>query len=407
MAALRTILFVDDEPNILSAIRRALRTFRDQWNMLFAEGAEAALAILKKRKVDAIVTDMKMPGINGAQLLNVIQERHPDVIRIILSGQSDEESLQQSVTRSHQFFSKPCDPTELFRTVHRSCVLRDRLSSHVLKELVSRTNTLPSIPKVYSQVVDELNSPSACVRTVAELISQDVAMSTKLLQLINSSFFSLKGRIESPAQAAALLGINVLRPIVLTVGIFSQFHVRDENAFSLEGFSEHSLAVGKAAELIARDFGAPKQVIDDSQMAGLIHDVGQLLLASRLPDEYDRCHHAVLDSGQGFGVAERQFFGTSSSDIGAHLLGLWGLPQPIVEAVAYHHNPSEIDTRTFTPLLAVHIANSLVNETPMANPIECRPEIDSQWIEEIGFAENLPAWRDLVFTTFCKDTSDE
>ena len=403
----RTLLFVDDEPNVLAGLRRTFRPHRDDWNFLFAEGAKVALSVLSKRYVDVVVTDMRMPNVDGAQLLKIVQDRYPTVIRVMLSGQSDEESIQQSITRSHQYFTKPCDPIELFDAVNRSCVLRDRIVNSSIQALVSRTSSLPSIPKIYSQVVEELKSPNACLRTVADLVAQDVAMSAKLLQLVNSSFFALKGKVESPAQAAALLGINLLRPIVLTVGIFSQFNVREESQFSLEAFSDHSMAVGKVAELIARDVGAEKQVIDDSQMAGLVHDVGQLLLASRLPEEYDQLHTIVCTSDADLLLTEEKFFGTTHHAIGAHLLGLWGLPQDIVEAVACHRNPRDITTNEFTPLVAVHVANALINQTNLANPIERSCDLDEQWLKDIGYEEQLEVWRALVGSTLCEEMAHE
>ncbi|GAA4426439.1 response regulator [Bremerella cremea] len=393
---MRTILFVDDEPNVLSGLRRTLRQFRGQWALLFANGAEEAVSILRKRKLDVIVTDMQMPRITGAQLLKYVGDKYPDIVRVMLSGQSDEESLQLSVSRTHQYFTKPCDPVELFQAVSRSCALRDRLSNEKLKALISQTRSLPSAPQIYAKVVDELQSTDACLRTIADLISQDVAMSTKLLQLVNSSFFSLKRRVESPAQAAALLGLNVLRPVVLTVGIFSQFDVKNESLFSMGAFSDHAMAVGQVAEMIAEDLEAPKQMVDDSQMAGFVHDVGQLLLASRMPEIYEQMHRDVVELQHDLYESEDQYFGTTHLLVGAHLLALWGLPQPIVEAVAFHAKPREMETEEFNPLVAVHVANVLVNETTLQNPIEVDTQLDLEWLDGLGLADHVDRWRDRV-----------
>ncbi|QDU59925.1 Hydrogenase transcriptional regulatory protein hupR1 [Planctomycetes bacterium Pan216] len=393
---MKRILFVDDEPNILTGLRRALRGYRHEWAMDFAVGGEEALRRLAEQPVDVVVTDMRMPGMDGAQLLKRIAASHPNVVRIMLSGQSDQEGIQQSVIRTHQYFSKPCEPNELYRAIERSCSLRDRLSNPTLQQLISQTSSLPSLPEIYTKLMVELQSPDACVRSVGQLISQDVAMSTKLLQLVNSSFFGTKIRVESASQAAALLGLDVLRPIALSAGIFSQFDSSSSQSFSVESFTDHCVAVGRVSAVIANDVGAPKQVVDDAQMAGLVHDIGKLLMASQLSDEYDSILEEV-HSGSGRACEiEAERWGTTHAYVGAHLLGLWGLPQPIVEAVAFHHDPSDSYVEEFTPLTAVHISNAFVNETGLRSPGGEEQQLDLAYIERLGLSDAVARWREEI-----------
>ncbi|MBV9849174.1 MAG: response regulator [Armatimonadetes bacterium] len=117
------VLFVDDESHILSGLQRMLRPLRHEWAMTFAEGGPAALDALAGAEFDVIVTDMRMPGMSGAQLLAEVRRRHPRVARIVLSGQSDREHLQQLAQTPHEYLSKPCDTELLKETVRRLCGL--------------------------------------------------------------------------------------------------------------------------------------------------------------------------------------------------------------------------------------------------------------------------------------------
>jgi HD-like signal output (HDOD) protein len=392
---MRSVLFVDDEPNVLSGIRRSLRKHRDTWQMEFVTSAQEAIQVLGGRDFDVVVTDMRMPGMDGAQLLSHVQTHNPNIIRFMLSGQSDQECIQQAVTRTHQYFSKPCDPESLLQAISRSCDLRDRLTNPSLCATVSRMTSLPSLPQIYQLLMEEFESREPCVRRVGELIERDVAMTARLLQLVNSTYFGFAHTIERPAQAVTLLGINTLRPIVLSAAIFSQFKTRDNSLFSLEDFSQHSTAVGQAAQGLATHHRMPRHIVCDAQMAGFVHDVGKLLLATHMSSGFEELLRALPTRHGSHLDVERELLGTSHADVGAHLLGLWGLPQPIVEAAIYHHAPSECHSEHFSPLTAVHIADVLVHQRTF-DSVAPRVSLDTDYLTRIGIIDELPAWERII-----------
>jgi HD-like signal output (HDOD) protein len=396
---MKRILFVDDDLNLLDGLRRALRTCRDEWSMEFVTSAPEALTRLAESSFDVIVTDMRMPGMDGAELLNIVRDCHPDVIRVILSGQSDQESLQRSIGRTHQYLSKPCNFELLSATIRRSCNLRHQLGNQSLNRLISQTAALPSLPDVYSRVLDEINCAEPCMQSIAELISRDVAMSAGLLRLVNSSFFGLRQRVESPAFAAALLGLNVLRPLVLSAGMFSQFNTLSAHRFSIDAFSKHCLAVSHAARVIAQRAGVSKETVDDAQMAGMVHDIGQLLFASRLEKQYDVALHQIQEEGRPACEVELELIGADHAAAGGHLLALWGLPDPIVEAAALHHCPSESVVNEFAPLTAVHVANAVISDTHYASPASGPTEPDMNYLERIGWAMRYDEMREAILQT--------
>jgi HD-like signal output (HDOD) protein len=393
----KRVLFVDDEPNVLSGLQRMLRVCRNHWDMEFAPSGSAALATLASSTVDVVVTDMRMPEMDGAQLLDEVRQRHPEIVRIILSGQSDQESILRSLGPAHQFLSKPCSPELLQSTITRACALRDRLQNADLKQLISQAQTLPSLPSVYSKLVDELNTPEPQMNRVAQLISQDVGMTCKLLQLVNSSFFGVPRHVESPAHAAKLLGVNLIRTLVFSAGIFSQFPESNVALLSLTALIEHSLMVSAAARRIA-ELQQPDshELGHHALLAGLVHDVGQLVLAKSFRSVYAQELQYAVSHEQPLVRVELRRFGVGHADIGAYLLGLWGIPDVIVEAVAFHHDPQQCPNLQFSPLTAVHVANALVNERHPERGCIYDQVIDEDYLRQLGLLDRLPAWREAV-----------
>lgn len=388
----KRILFVDDQPNVLAALRRMLHGQRDEWEMEFAEGGRAALERLDQSPFDVVVTDMRMPGMDGAQLLTEVMNRHPHTVRIILSGQSDQEGILRSVGPTHQYLSKPCDAETLKSTIARACALRDQIVAAPIKGLVSKITSLPSLPSIYQQLVEELQSQDATPQRVGELISSDVGMTTKVLQLVNSSFFGLPRRVTNPGQAVALLGLNLIKPLVLNVGIFRQFDPQRLGGLSLERLQDHSLAVATAARRVAKSQGADTNGLDDAMLAGMVHDLGKLVLADSLQDDYGAIIEVANATGTQLSRLEEERIGTSHGPVGAYLLNLWGLPDPIVEAVAFHHRPSVCPVRTFCPLAAVHIADALSHD---ADHQDTEARLDERYLAELQLNRGIEQLRDL------------
>lgn len=143
------ILFVDDEPLLLSGLQRLLRPLRKEWNAACAAGGEEALVMLAQERFDVIVTDMRMPGMDGAELLNEVMRLYPDMLRLVLSGQSDLESVVKSAGVTHQYLSKPCSIEVMRDAVNRAVALHQLLANSALKQLLSRLHSIPSVPPLY------------------------------------------------------------------------------------------------------------------------------------------------------------------------------------------------------------------------------------------------------------------
>jgi HD-like signal output (HDOD) protein len=389
----KRILFVDDEEFALRGLDRLLRSMRDEWDMEFVDSGDKALASMAEAHFDVIVSDMRMPGMNGAELLNEVMKRHPKTVRLILSGYADRDLILKCVGSTHQYLAKPCDAKTLKMTVRRAAHLEESLKSEALRLLVNRCSVLPSVPALYSEIVEILQDPEADVETVGAIMVKDVAMTAKILKLVNSAFFGLGNEISSPGEAVAYLGTDTIKSLILVTHAFSNAVIRVDG-FSMESLWTHSLEVSNAAKAVAFYEGAEKKLIDEAFAAGLLHDVGKLVFAVNLPQEYQQAISLAREKKFSLADAEKQIFGANHADVGAYLLGLWGLPVPVVEAIALHHQPEMTLLRSFSPLTAVHVGNAFASaEYPSITGIPAS-ELDLNYLSTIGLKGKSNAWRE-------------
>jgi len=388
---MKRILFVDDEPRVLDGLRRMLRPLRREWHMSFAQSGREALEILAAEPCDVIVSDMRMPGMDGVALLGEVMRRHPGTVRIALSGHAEMEMLLESVRAAHQYLAKPCDTQTLKTTVERACALRELLTGGDLTAMIGRLDSLPSLPALYMEIMQELGTQEASINRVGQIIEQDLGMTAKILQVVNSAFFGLRRHVTCPSQAASLLGLDVIRSLVLTTQVFSQFDNLGA-ALELEALWSHSIQVGTLAKAIAAAQGVDGKSRDHSLMAGMLHDVGKLVLADQHPGRYASVVVVAGREGLEDWQAEQDEFGCTHMEIGAYLLGLWGLPNPIVEAVAFHHRPHTSAGLGFTPLSAVHVANVLLRHGGVAPGDGEATPLDRDYLERLGVQEQVPVW---------------
>ncbi|MCU7918543.1 MAG: HDOD domain-containing protein [Candidatus Thiodiazotropha sp. (ex Epidulcina cf. delphinae)] len=394
-ASKKRILFVDDEQNVLSGLRRTLRNQRKVWEMEFVGSAQEALRKADESHFDAVVTDMRMPGMDGSELLDRMAESHPDAVRVVLSGQSDQQSVMKTVGPAHQYLNKPCEIDILKGILARAFQLRDLLGEDRLKSLITGMRTLPSLPALYSELMKMIQDPNSSVTDVGELVAKDPAMTVKILQLVNSAFFGLGRHVSSPVDAASLLGLDVLKSLVLSIGIFKQFEADkfDIKSFSLDALWSHSAWVGSLAKQIAKEEGMGSRTVEDSLLAGMLHDIGKLILVINLSTGYAQLQEARRDTLDDRVSSEIEIFGATHGAVGAYLLGLWGLPESVVEAVALHNQPVLQGEKVFSVLSVVHAANALVHVAEEETVLDNLLDLD--YLDSIGVAGRVETWKML------------
>ncbi|MFC1735780.1 HDOD domain-containing protein [Candidatus Hydrogenedentota bacterium] len=388
MSEKKRILFVDDEPNVLSGLQRMLRTMRNEWAMFFVESGQEALGLLGDGHVDIIVSDMRMPAMDGAELLSRVSKEFPRTVRIVLSGQAGKETVFRAIGPTHQYLSKPCDADTLKSTLIRACAMSDILGNDRLVSLVSKTEQLPTPPVLYEKIVSELESGEPSVNTIGELVAQDVAMSAKILQLVNSAFFGLPRQIASASQAVIMLGLDTIKALVFSIHVFSELDPAKFGCGALASLWQHSMLVGACAKRIAKLEGMDGKRVDEAFMIGVLHDVGKLILAANVPEEYKSVAANAQAKNITWHEAEHEVLGATHAEVGAYLLGLWGFTESSIMATAFHHRPGECSSDASFPLAAIHAANVFVQEGGVG-------EIDGAFLKACGFDDRIPAWRDV------------
>ncbi len=397
-AAPLRILFVDDDELILRSMERVLRRPAAErgWQLCFATSGEAALEELAKTPVEVMLVDANMARMSGPALLKRVQERDPSVVRILLSGHTGLDLLRSALPYAHQFLPKPCDGQLLRSTLDSACGLRQLLARPEMRHLVGSTNELPSAPRTFIELSNALANPNASARTVSDIIERDIAIAARVLQLVSSAFYGLPRAVTSIGGAVAYLGVEIVKAIVLSVEVSRMFPLTQLIPdFSVDALQQHAMRVSQFAKRIL----GPEPGGDVLLVAGLLQDTGQLVLASRAASRFGVALSTSGARKRPLHEVERDMFGASHAEVGAYLLGLWGLPPRVVGAVAHHLEPRRSDGRVFDAASALYVANLLVvdPDVPALDEVPAHViALDLQYLRMIGVAHQLEEWRRLA-----------
>jgi len=387
------VMFVDDEPLVLQGLQRMLRPEREHWDMRFARSAAEALGLLEREPFDAVVSDLRMPEMDGAALLATVMDRYPHMTRIVLSGEMDRDLTFRTVHCAHQFLSKPCDADTLKRTLARASSLRKLLNDRRLKSLLPRLESLPSLPALYTEILTEIQAPNSSFRKVGDLVARDLGMTAKILQLVNSAFFGLARRVASPQDAVSLLGYDTVRALVLSAKIFSQVDLQRIPGFWLDALWQHSFSTSLFARAIGVGEKLPRKAQDEAFTAGILHDLGKLILAQNFPDDYTEAIAQSDRHNRPLWEVEIECFGASHAELGAYLLGLWGIGEDVVAAVAQHHQPPPAGSAARVTAV-VYAANLLEHRLAAEPSVEELPAGEVDTLRQLQVYERIPAWED-------------
>ena len=378
------IVFVDDELNILQAMGRSFHSMRNEWNMEFLSSGAAALESLAKAPADVIVSDMRMPGMDGWQLLAEVKKRYPQTVRLVLSGHADPSSVMRAVGTAQLYLAKPCESGSLKAAIVQTQMLRQLLSSDRLALLVGEVGMLPSAPTAFQEILACLQNPAASLTDAAQIIGRDVAMTANIMKLVNSAFFGSRRPITTIDRAVAYLGMDTLGALVLGHGVFQSGVATGIDGFSLEQLWQHTEQTAAAARAIALSENLSGARADEAFLAAVLHDVGKVVFATKaavLPNE-------TLDV-----VAQME---AHHAEVGAYLLGLWGFPNSIVEAVAFHHTPNRASEKGFGLSGIVHVADRLVHLRSEHRSTSIDTGLQPGYLEGLGLEHCLPKWSAAV-----------
>jgi HD-like signal output (HDOD) protein/CheY-like chemotaxis protein len=396
MTSSKQILFVDDDERLLEGIKRLLRKKRKEWTMYFALGGAEAIEIVEREDISVIVADMRMPGMDGPSVLEKVADISPQTIRFILSGQACKELVMRVAHKAHIFLAKPCNQELLLEVLERACTLHELISHSEIQKMATKMGSLPSIPTLYERLVNEVNSEDVSLDSIGNIMASDPGMCTKILQLVNSAFFSLPRTISTVQQAVNILGVETITSMVIAGEVFDQVDQEILKKFRLQNMWDHLNRTSAISKAIAKQEGLSKEQISAAATAGLLHEVGKLVVASSAPDLFQQVIDRAKDQQISVEQAERDIYQTTSSEIGAYLLGLWGLPRDVIRGVAYHRTPGmdDKDNDLITTASIVHVAD--VIDTHLhdeGTSIEQCYDIAS--LQDLGVVEKIGVWQDI------------
>ena len=395
----KRVLFADEEIGALHDLQRMLQPMRREWEMIFATSGTMALQILEERPFDVLVTTARLSDLADGSLLAAVAVQHPQMIRIALCDRADREALVRTAGLAHQQLAKPADPALIAAQIRRTLALQHLLTDSSLQTVVAQIGTLPTLPSLYLELQAELKSEEPSPEKVARIIAADPAMNAKIIQMANSPFWALRTTITQAREAVLFLGLETISALVLSIHVFSCFDARRLASCKLGDFWSHSTMVSGYTRGIARAERCDPTLVGEATIAGLLHDLGKLVLANSLPAFYIEAMKVAAAEKVPMWQAEQKVIGASHAEIGAYLLALWGLPQRVVEAVAWHHRPSDSKVLTGKTIAMVHAANAiahqqrvLTNHTGVAVPKLDWSAVDWNYLETLDLSDHFNDW---------------
>ncbi|MFT5924520.1 MAG: HD-like signal output (HDOD) protein [Paraglaciecola sp.] len=369
------VLFVDDEQFILNALNRAL--FTTGWQIKYATSGEQALDILKNFAADFIVSDMRMPGMNGVDLLEKVSQLYPSTVRIILSGHADLDLSVRASYVAHQWFNKPCDLLVLKTEIERINNIRCDIAYEEVRQIVGAVNTLPSVPKTFINIKIMLRTKSVTMKDISSLIAEDPSLCAKVLQVVNSSFIISSNNVTKIEDAVIRLGVEAVSNIVAVAEIYSSI-VAVPSVF-LQETLQKGLQIAKLASKIAE-----KSDRDITMLAGILHNIGELILWQLNPEGIN-VYLENRKRGQDNTELEQQIFNVDNIQIASYLLHLWHFPYSIIECITLQNKIDKLINYEFGGAVAIYIAKSIINGQ----------EVDEEIISHFGISEQLDQWRKI------------
>ena len=332
---------------------------------------------------------------DGAELLERVKDRYPEVVRIVLSGQSEKEAVLRSITPAHQYLAKPCDIRELKLRLGQAFASRDLVRNPAIAASIARLHSLPSLPAIYNELTAALQSEMTSLSQIEQIIAKDVGMATKILQLANSAFIGAHGRVSSLQQAVSLIGVETVRTLTLSIHVFSRFNGKSALAGHLTSLWDHSVSVAAIGQRIADSETGSRSLAEECFAAGLLHDVGKVILLAEKPKEYSDVQRLRETDSRSIEALEIEALGYSHAQLGAYLMSVWGLPTSLVHAVAFHHRPSEAMDTQFSTLTAVHCADAIARAADGSLPAE-QITMDEKYLDSLQLSGKQNEWRGFL-----------
>jgi HD-like signal output (HDOD) protein len=349
----RAILVVGSDHWLDEHLGAAVRGLPGRWELLSARDGAAAGRRLAERAVQVAIVALD-PALGGLAFLDWLRVHHPRITRIAAFPHATAERMVKVANVAHLSVGPETPEAELAQLIGRTIGLQVRLGSENLIALAGSLRRIPSMPSIYAELQAMMSDPDFDLTQVATVIGRDPGLAVKVLQIVNSAFYGLRQRVADLGHAVVVLGSNVVSALVLGVTIQDQFSMLGASRHILDREWRFAVETSKAAKAIAEDSAPGRRLAEAAFLAGLLHNVGRLILAANYADRFASVDWP--DDRRAMVSLERSTFGAGHPELGALLLGTWGLADDLVDAVAYYVEPGTSLAVEFSPLTALHLA---------------------------------------------------
>ena len=350
------ILLVDGDGELLQARRQAFGKAHRQWEVHLARTGEEALQVLARDPVDILIMDLQLPDLATSGLLLRVQEAHPGTVRIALTDPAPADVLDEAETDFHRVFLKSREPSFLIDAVESLNIEDDETNVRAIRAFVAGLGRIPSLPSLYAELVALLEQEDAGMDEVSRLVRRDLAVASQVLKLANSVHFAARCPVAEIGQAVVRVGMDSLKAMVLFRGLISSFNGHLPKEMDLEKLWFHSFQVAMGVSKLAILEGQTA-LADQAFSVGLLHDVGVVVLATDPSRRYGALLARANSSRIPLAVLEHETYGVDHTQVGAHLLSLWGLPPGFCRPIREHHAPPPPGGEAFPLSSALHLAD--------------------------------------------------
>ncbi len=407
LAVPRRILFVESDPATRDLLGACLPALAERWPSQVVVSVGDGLAELGKGGFEGLVVSSELEGGPGIDFLERARQLVPSIATFMLSTPEQRTELSKRPGLPPHFLAQPPTASELSDALERGFLLNRWMDGAAARPLLTRMTNLPAVPSLYARVMRELRSDDPSIDAVGKLIAQDPALTAKILQMVNSPVFALGRPICEAVDAVTFLGAERTKALILMASLSLHGSLTPCDGFSQESFWQHSLAVATIGRLVGLKELKSASIADTCFTAGLLHDIGKLLFASNLPKEYGEVIAAAKAKAISVHQAELEAFGVTHGELGASLLGTWGLPMTVLEAIAWHEHPSAANAPGYSAVTVVHVANVLEYEKRGGAEHDGAPQFETSYLQSLDLAERPNAWRALVGCPARSESADK
>ena len=389
----KSIYVVDDQQPVADTAVLVLRRINPAWEVIGFTDPLQALAAIKAKPPDLVLSDQVMPAMSGSQLLEQVRLIAPGTIRIIMSGYVPLNELTV-ITSAHQYLAKPFDTVKLQESVQRSFAARERIKDKGLETVVTSLRSIPSLPQVYHSLLAELEDSSSGMTSIARKVTEDAGISMKVLQLANSPLFGQDNMVKSPTEAVMCLGTDMVAALVLSQSLFRHYESLDAGELQVRQAWNHCWEAAYLAQHLCLEKNLPRQSSEEAFLAGLLHEMGRFILVDNFQDQYHQACEAARQANSPLNPKLREVFGTTPTQVTAYLLQLWGMPASVIASIAALENPGVVEVDGFDITTALYIADGLAARKCPPDPFPPE-EWNKTYLEAAGCLEDFAVWEKL------------